>query len=137
MSLPPAALLRALVLAYWFFGTVDVLTSLLFPELLPAPLAAYMARDTGPGEALVLAWMGVLLLALIIGSLGVFRLQVWGRWLFLVANLLMFASYPLLDAMVYSWLGGLCADLALTATGGILVLSFLPGVMTAGPDQRG
>jgi hypothetical protein len=125
--MPSARLIRLLVMLYWLFGSLDVLTSTLFPGLLPEPLRAWQQAEpqNGFADMLVIAWMLILLVLLIAGSLGVYRLRNWGRWLFATANVVMFASYPLLDAMVYSWLGGLFADLALVITGAIVMASFM------------
>jgi hypothetical protein len=38
----------------------------------------------------------------------------------------MFLSYPLLEAMVYTWFGGLFADLSMVITGALLAIAFLP-----------
>jgi hypothetical protein len=128
--MPIASLIKMLVALYWIVGTLDVGTSLFFTAALPPGLQAWQqlqaAEQADIGEWLLRIWMIVLLLALIAGSLGIFRLQQWGRWGFAVANLAMFASYPLLDAMVYTWFGGLFADLAMVLTGAILWGAFSP-----------
>lgn len=115
---------------YWLSGTLDVLVSLAWPGALPTPLAAWVeagyAREPDLGEWAVRTWFVALLAALIAGSLGVFRLRIWGRRLFAIANAAALASYPLLDALVYTWFGGLAADLALLATGAILLGSYSP-----------
>ena len=111
-------LLKALVLLYWLVGTLDVAASLLMGDALPAGLRAWLeVRSQAPdlAEWLKRGWMIALLVALIAGSLGILRLQNWGRWCFAGANAAMFASYPLLDAMVYTWFGGLFADLSMVA----------------------
>ncbi|MGI9330031.1 MAG: hypothetical protein ACR2QB_04885 [Gammaproteobacteria bacterium] len=119
-----SAQLRTLVVLYWLVGTLDVVASLWLKTELPPDLLAWQqlqaAAHTGIGEWLLQIWMIILLLALIVGSLGIFRLYRWGRWGFALANLAMFASYPLLDAMVYTWFGGLFADVAMLLTGAIL-----------------
>ena len=83
-----------------------------------------MAAAADSGEGLLKAWMVIILAALIAGSLGIYQGRSWGRWLFAAANLVMFASYPLLDAMVYTWFGGLFADLSMVLTGAILFGAF-------------
>lgn len=122
--------LRLLVAFYWLTGTLDVGASLLFTDALPTQLQAWFDQASGNpdvAEWLLRAWMVVLLVALIAGSLGIYRARLWGRRVFTAANVLMFASYPLLDAMVYTWFGGLFADLALLLTGSILALAYAPG----------
>ncbi len=130
MSTNPAVLIRWLVWTYWLIGSLDVAAAILMNGYLPEPLLAWQqaqaALSSGPGSLLTGGWMISLLLALIAGSLGVLQLRNWGRWLFAAANLLMFLSYPLLSAMVYTWFGGLFADLSLVLTGAILVLCFGP-----------
>jgi len=130
MHMNVASSLKILVALYWLVGTLDVGASLWFTDALPAGLQAWQelqaVTQTGIGEWLLRIWMIILLLALIAGSLGIFRLQYWGRWGFALTNLAMFASYPLLDAMVYTWFGGLFADLAMVLTGAILWAAFSP-----------
>jgi hypothetical protein len=129
-SAESGGLLRGLVFAYWIVGSLDVGSALLLGDRLPAALAAYQAaRSAQPaalGEWFLRAWMIVLLVALIAGTLGILRERRWGRWLFAGANVVMFASYPLLEAMVYTWFGGLFADLSMVLTGAIVALSFYP-----------
>ncbi len=125
-----ASWLRALVLLYWLVGSLDVAASLLLSDALPAGLRewnAAQAQAPDLAEWLTRGWMIALLAALIAGSLGVLRLENWGRWIFAAANVAMFASYPLLDAMVYTWFGGLFADLSMVLTGAILLACFAPG----------
>lgn len=122
--------LTVLVALYWLTGTLDVGSALLFSGALPAELQQWLAANSAEPdwrEWLMRGWMLALLVALIAGSLGIYRWRLWGRRVFSLANLLMFASYPLLDAMVYTWFGGLFADLALLLTGGILALAYAPG----------
>ena len=122
--------LRALVLAYWLVGTLDVAASLFLTDALPAGLRVWLeSRSQAPdlGEWLKRGWMVALLAALIGGSLGILRQENWGRWVFGGANAAMFASYPLLDAMIYTWFGGLFADLSMVLTGAILLACFAPG----------
>lgn len=122
--------LKALVCLYWLVGTLDVAASLFLMDALPAGLRAWLDSRAQPpdlGEWLMRGWMSALLGALIAGSLGILRLENWGRWVFVVANAAMFASYPLLDAMVYTWFGGLFADLSMVLTGAILLAIFAPG----------
>ncbi len=125
-----AAWLKALVLLYWLVGTLDVAASLLMSDALPPGLRDWLASQAQApdlAEWLTRAWMVALLAALIAGSLGILRLENWGRWVFAAANGAMFASYPLLDAMVYTWFGGLFADLSMVLTGAILLACFAPG----------
>jgi hypothetical protein len=133
-------LIAWLVVLYWIIGTLDVASSLWLVDELPAPLLAWLASESevaGPVEWLTRVWMLVLLAALIAGSLGVLRMENWGRWLFASANAAMFASYPLLDAMVYTWFGGLFADLSLVLTGAILLACFHPASAARfTPDRR-
>ncbi len=116
--------------AYWVVGSLDVASALWLSDRLPAGLIrwqeAQAAIDGGLAGTLTNGWAILLLIALIVGSLGAMRLRNWGRWLFAAANLLMFLSYPLLDAMVYTWFGGLFADLSFVLTGAILALCFSP-----------
>jgi hypothetical protein len=121
--------IKALVAGYWLLGSLDVGSALLLEDALPAELRAWVeasAARGGPGEMLLRTWMLALLAALIAGSLGIFRFLRWGRWVFAGANLVMFLSYPLLDALVYTWFGSLFADLAFVLTGAILAVSFSP-----------
>lgn len=120
-------LLRVLVIGYWLIGSLDVGAAVFFANALPAPLAtasAAMTAAADAGEWLLRAWMVLILVALIAGSLGIYQGRAWGRWLFGGANVVMFASYPLLDAMVYTWFGGLFADLSMVLTGAILFGAF-------------
>lgn len=130
MSMERVVLIRWLVWAYWLIGSLDVAAAMFLSDYLPDPLLAWQqaqaALNTGPASWLSGGWMILLLLGLIVGSLGVLQLRNWGRWLFAATNLLMFLSYPLLSAMVYTWFGGLFADLSLVLTGAILVLCFGP-----------
>jgi len=132
--------LKALVALYWLVGSLDVGASLWFSDALPPGLQSWQVAQavtqTGIGEWLMRIWMIILLLALIAGSLGVFRLQAWGRWVFALANLSMFASYPLLDAMVYTWFGGLFADIAMLLTGAILWGAFSLSGSAALADKK-
>ena len=135
MLMPVVSRLKILVALYWLVGTLDVGASLWFTAALPPGLQAWQevqaAAQAGIGEWLLRIWMIILLLALIVGSLGIFRSQNWGRWGFALANVAMFASYPLLDAMVYTWFGGLFADLAMLLTGAILWGAFSPAGKSA------
>jgi len=121
---------RILVPAYWLVGTLDVGAALWLGDRLPPGLSAWQAAQSqlpaSLADRVVQAWMLALLLALIAGSLGMLQTRAWGRWLFLAANLAMFLSYPLLDAMVYTWFGGLFADLSMVFTGALLAVAFLP-----------
>lgn len=122
--------LKALVCLYWLVGTLDVAASLFLMDALPAGLRTWLDSRGRPPDLrgwLMRGWMIALLGALVAGSLGILRLDNWGRWVFVVANAAMFASYPLLDAMVYTWFGGLFADLSMVLTGAILLACFAPG----------
>lgn len=121
---------QLLVPAYWLVGSLDVGAALWLGDRLPPGLAAWQAtqaaRVPGLADRLEQAWMLLVLAALIAGSLGILKRRGWGRWLFLAANSAMFLSYPLLDAMVYTWFGGLFADLSMVMTGALLAIVFLP-----------
>ena len=118
-----------MVPAYWLVGSLDVGAALWLSDRLPPGLAAWQAVQSAQAisfaDRIEQAWMLVLLVALIAGSLGILQQRDWGRWLFLVANIAMFLSYPLLDAMVYTWFGGLFADLSMVITGALLAIAFL------------
>ena len=96
---------QLLVPAYWLVGSLDVGAALWLSDRLPPGLAAWQATQQAQlpelADRLEQAWMLLLLVALIVGSLGLLKRTDWGRWLFLAANTAMFLSYPLLDAMVY------------------------------------
>jgi hypothetical protein len=121
---------QILVPAYWLVGTLDVGAALWLGDRLPAGLVAWQAAQSAlpvtDADRMEQAWMLALLVALIAGSLGLLQQRAWGRWLFLAANLAMFLSYPLLEAMVYTWFGGLFADLSMVITGALLAIAFLP-----------
>lgn len=129
------------MILYWLVGCLDVGASLLLQDMFPSGLQGWQAESAvapaGFGEWLLRGWILVILLALVAGSLGVFRRRQWGRWGFAAANLVMFASYPLLEVMIYSWLGGLLADLSMVLTGAILLACFGPGsaAIFRRPDQ--
>lgn len=121
---------QILVPAYWLVGTLDVGSALWLNDRLPMELVAWQAAQAALpvtfADRMEQVWMLALLLALIAGSLGMLQQRAWGRWLFLAANLAMFLSYPLLEAMVYTWFGGLFADLSMVITGALLAIAFLP-----------
>jgi hypothetical protein len=123
-----------LVPAYWLIGSLDVAAALWLSDRLPPGLADWQAAQSALPITLAgrleQGWMLMLLAALIAGSLGLLQQRNWGRWLFLAANIAMFSSYPLLDAMVYTWFGGLFADLSMVITGALLAIAFLPGDST-------
>ncbi len=125
-----AAALRLLIFAYWLIGSLDLAATWWGRDYLPAELRAY-ERDLASSSSssfidtpIVELWIVALLLSLIIASLAILRGHVWGRWLFLGANALMLASYPLADALIYTWFGGLLADLSLLLSGAILWACF-------------
>jgi hypothetical protein len=120
---------RRILIIWWLVGVLCVVVNAATQTYLPAELAGYVAKNAA-AEPTDFEFAGIilgllLLLALGIGSIGLFFLRSWARDTFLLANVLGVFLTPFFGPSVMSeWASGV-SYLSSILTGGILFVLYL------------
>jgi hypothetical protein len=133
---------RRLIILWWSVGLVCIVVTLSTQKYLPSELSSYLAAkanaDPTPIELTGIIIGVALLVALIIGSIGLYLFKAWSRDLFLLTNVLGLFLTPFFGPSVMSeWASGICYVSSLL-TGGLLFSLYLApmkGVFQGKPEK--
>jgi hypothetical protein len=132
---------RRLIILWWCIGIVCVVVTLSTEKYLPRELASYLAAKAN-AEPTAFEFSGIIiglvvLLASMIGSIGLYFFKSWARDVFVLTNVLGLFLTPFFGPSVMSeWASGVCYLYGIL-TGGLLFSLFLPpmkGIFDGGDD---
>ncbi len=124
--------LRCLLLLWWLLGFVCVVSTLTTQGQLPPALAEYVAAQA-EAEPTQFDWAIIIfgfagLLAMIVGSVGLFFFRAWGRETFVITNIIGVILSPFLGPVVMSEWTVTISYVCSILTGGILFSVYLPPI---------
>ena len=119
---------KKLIIIWWILVAILLPVSVVSQRYLPDELLVYIDRIANKQPELfdwIILGIGLgMLIAVIIASIGLYRLRHWGRKLFLWTHILSLAVSPALGPSVMSeWTATVCY-LNLIVSGGIIFLSY-------------
>jgi hypothetical protein len=124
---------RRLILTWWGFAIFGVAATLATERyLLPAELLNYLdsqeAVEPTAFDGVALAAGFAAALALIIGSVGLYKFRPWGKWLFLWSNVISLLISPLYGPTIQAGIASSFWHLDSLLTGGIIFSMYLPPI---------
>lgn len=112
--------LKVAIVAQWLLYVLAAVISSFEEENLPEILRSYLASEYDKGMSASL-WVGIaMLIAFVVGSIGVFRLKSWGRNLYVVLFSLGAVLFIFLAPIIETPISGSLSYLA-TASCGLVI----------------
>ena len=118
------------IIVWWLSAILGIIATFIEDRFLPAELISFRTAQAN-SEPTVFDWIGItlavpLFIALIIGSIGLYRLKAWGKMTFVVVNVLGLTLSPFFGPSVMSELTSGVWYFHSLLTGGLLFSLFLP-----------
>ena len=132
--------LRCLLLFWWLLLIVCVVSTLTTQQHLPPALAEYVSAQANAELSqfeLAMIIFGLLgLLAMIVGSVGLFFFRTWGRETFVITNIIGVFLPPFFGPVVMSEATMTISYLCSILTGGLLFSVYLPPLRNLFVENR-
>jgi len=122
---------RALVILEWLFIIAWIILSTMLEKQLPIELKQWIEieSESSTNDAIILFGGLPLLVASIVGSIGLYRLRKWGAWTYLISIILGYALYPFAGPSVEHVVAELVGEIAVIISGMIVAIAFFTDVL--------
>ena len=120
------SLIRTILLSSFALTLISVIAGLTLIDTLPTILQSYLSQEgTSDIESDFYMFFVVGLFALMIASIvGVWQFKNWGRILYVVILMILFALYPTLDPIVMNGWEAMFSDLSFMLEGALILMMF-------------
>lgn len=130
---------KRLIVFWWILGFAGIAMTLFTEKYLPLELSNYLAAkanaDPTPLEVTAIIIGFALLLATIIGSIGLYFFRTWARDLFVLTQLIGLFLAPFFGPTVTSEWAAAISYLHAMVTGGLLFSLYLPPLSKLFPNN--
>ena len=121
--------LRSLLIVEWLLIGASVGVGFALENRLPATLQEWLATEGSAVSVTAVGLYVAVLIASIVSTVGLFWMQRWAAWLFLLSTL--FATFGDWSPVVQHPAEAMIGELSLLVAGAVIGISFFSGIMSS------